>query len=65
VSFNSTSDGLPGVTRSFKSFRAAADEAGMSRIYGGIHWQFDNSDGLELGKQIGEQVAMSHFRAKK
>ena len=65
VSFSSTSDGLPGVTRSFKSFRAAADEAGMSRIYGGIHWQFDNSDGLELGKQIGEQVAMAHFRAKK
>ena len=31
---------LPGVTRSFTSFSAAAEEAGRSRIYGGIHFEF-------------------------
>ncbi len=62
--FSSTSDGLPGVTRSFTGFRAAADEAGISRIYGGIHWSFDNRDGLEMGKQVGEYVSKSYFHSK-
>jgi RHS repeat-associated protein len=54
--FNSGSVGLPNVTRSFTSFDAAAIEAGQSRIYGGIHFQFSNQDGLKLGKQIGDYV---------
>jgi hypothetical protein len=61
VRFSSTSDGLPGVTRSFDSFSAAAEEAGASRIYGGIHWTFDNTDGLACGREIGEFVARRHF----
>src|SRR5262249_57782070 len=35
-------------TRSFDSFDAAAAEAGRSRIYGGIHYTFDNLNGLAL-----------------
>lgn len=31
-----------------------ADEAGMSRIWGGIHYPADHQAGLELGKQVGE-----------
>jgi hypothetical protein len=61
VKFSSTSDGLPGVTRSFDSFSAAAKEAGMSRIYGGIHWEFDNADGLACGREVGEHVARNFF----
>ena len=38
--------------RQFTSFWQAAEEAGMSRIYGGIHFSFDNSVGLELGNQV-------------
>src|SRR5205814_5716655 len=45
VGFTTTSDSLPGVTRSFSSFAAAAKEAGQSRIDGGIYFQFDNVDG--------------------
>jgi hypothetical protein len=56
VRFESASDGLPGVTRKFPGFWAAAEEAGMSRIYGGIHWQFDNTDGLAGGKKVAEHV---------
>src|SRR5262249_7147764 len=40
--FSTTSPGLPNVTRSFTSFQQAAEEAGRSRIYGGIHYQFSN-----------------------
>ncbi len=42
--------------RTFKNFWQAAQEAGQSRIYGGIHFQFDNIAGLALGKAIGQDV---------
>src|SRR5215212_4880042 len=44
------------ITRSFNGFWEAAEEAGASRIYGGIHWSFDNEAGLEAGHSIGEFV---------
>lgn len=57
VAFATTSDGLPGTTRSFRRFSDAAAEAGMSRVYGGIHWQFDNAAGLRCGREIAAAVA--------
>src|SRR5262249_21301961 len=62
VPFTTTSDDLPGVTRSFASFSAAAHEAGRSRIYGGIHWQFDNADGLASGAALGRLVSENFLR---
>jgi len=50
--------GVP--SRSFTSFTQAAAEAGMSRIYGGIHFNFDNVAGLTSGKQLGD-YAVSNF----
>ena len=41
----------------FKSFSAAAAEAAMSRLYGGIHYRFDNEDGLAAGECIGETIS--------
>jgi hypothetical protein len=55
-SFSTTSLGLPGVSRSFASFDAAAEEAGRSRIYGGIHYEFSNQDGLAAGRALAEYV---------
>lgn len=34
-------------------FSAMAEEAGMSRIYGGIHYRSDHVRGLELGREVG------------
>ncbi len=42
--------------RVIKSFRAAAEEAAMSRLYGGIHFRFDNEQGLIVGKKVGELI---------
>ena len=33
---------------------AQADEAAVSRLYGGIHWRSDNEVGLEVGRRIGQ-----------
>ncbi|MBX9784736.1 MAG: vanadium-dependent haloperoxidase [Chitinophagaceae bacterium] len=42
--------------RVIKSFRDAAAEAAMSRLYGGIHYRFDNEQGLVVGKKVGELI---------
>lgn len=50
------------VTRSFTSFTEAAEEAGLSRIYGGIHFDFDNTAGLESGRAVGTYVINALLR---
>lgn len=34
--------------------QAQAEEAALSRLYGGIHYRFDNAIGLELGRAVGQ-----------
>jgi hypothetical protein len=46
--------GLP--TRDYKSFLQAADEAAISRIYGGIHYRQAMEDGTAHGREIGKAV---------
>jgi hypothetical protein len=46
--------GLP--VRSFKSFREAAKEASISRVYAGIHYRFDCDKGNEQGVKVGQIV---------
>jgi membrane-associated phospholipid phosphatase len=56
-----TSDVLPGVIRNFDSYSAAATEAGLSRIYGGVHTRLDHVAGVELGNNVaGFVLAESH-----
>lgn len=47
---------LTGVTRSWPSLSACADEGGISREYGGIHWAADNTEGLRIGRDLGQYV---------
>ena len=56
TAFSTTAYTLPGVTRNFTSFTQAAEEAGRSRIYGGIHYEFTNQAGQQLGQQVGQAV---------
>jgi membrane-associated phospholipid phosphatase len=46
----------PKTTRKFESFDQAANEAGMSRIYGGIHFQFDNVEGQKIGRAVANET---------
>jgi membrane-associated phospholipid phosphatase len=54
--FSVTSSALPGVARSFASFKAAATEAGLSRIYAGVHTRIDHEAGLALGNNVARFV---------
>lgn len=44
------------IERSFTSFRAAAYEAAISRLYGGIHYRAAIENGLEQGECVGKTV---------
>jgi hypothetical protein len=46
----------PQEPRSFDSFNEAAAEAAVSRLYGGIHFTFDNDDGLVSGHCIADKI---------
>lgn len=46
--------GMP--VRSFTSFRQASDEAGISRMYGGIHYRPAVEAGAKEGRALGEHI---------
>jgi hypothetical protein len=54
--FNVTSEVLPGVDRSFTSISAAAEEATLSRTFGGQHFHFDLTTGQRLGREVADFV---------
>jgi len=54
VTFTIGSDGLPGVYRTYDSFSQAAYEAGRSRIYGGIHFEFSDASAIQAGGEIAQ-----------
>lgn len=59
-----THAGLGYPARSFPSFFAAADEAAISRLYGGIHFRSAIANGVEQGKAIGREVGALPFRTR-
>lgn len=50
--------------RSFKSFREAANEASISRLYGGIHYRSALTNGQLQGQKVGDWVLQT-IRARK
>jgi len=48
--------------RSFNSFFDFANEAAISRLYGGIHFRAAIERGLDQGKCIGQAVSAIRFR---
>jgi len=46
----------PLLPRSFRSFTQAEQENGMSRIYQGVHWHFDMTEGAAIGHRVADYV---------
>ena len=63
IRFTTVSEDVPGVSRSDASFSEVAAEAGMSRIYGGIHFMSAKQQGIFSGAMLGAYV-MEHFLEK-
>ncbi len=48
--------------RNFKSFKAAADEAAVSRLYAGIHYRFSIEGGKPQGRCVADKVLALQFK---
>jgi hypothetical protein len=56
LAFSFATDNAPNGPRFYRNALAVAREAGRSRIYQGIHFQFSNVDGRRVGGLIGREV---------
>jgi hypothetical protein len=76
IPFTFTSDELNGLTednegnvrpllpRTFRTLSQAEEENGQSRIYLGIHWSFDKTEGIAQGRRIANYVFANAFRRR-
>ncbi len=64
IRFEHTWEGAGGATRSYVGFTAMADEAANSRIYGGIHFRFDNVAGQSAGRNVANYVFLNFLRPR-
>jgi hypothetical protein len=51
----------PLVARSFSSLSEAEEENGQSRIFLGIHWAFDKTEGIAQGRRVADYVMRNVF----
>lgn len=54
---------VPLPSRTYTSFSSAAIETGISRVYAGIHFMHDVTDGRIVGNQVGYYV-FDNFEAR-
>src|SRR5437660_11901963 len=54
LSFDVTSEVMPGTARSFSRLSSAAREATLSRIFAGVHFRFDLTAGESLGSHVAQ-----------
>jgi hypothetical protein len=53
---------VPGVTLHYTRFSQITDDISDARIYGGIHFRFDQEAGADLGRDIGRYVYKHNLR---
>jgi len=60
--FTVTSDGLPGMTRSFTSFADAVGQVADARVWAGFHYRFSCDDATQLGGEVAAYVEAALMR---
>lgn len=54
----------PLIPRTFNTLSQAEEENGQSRIYLGIHWRFDKTEGIAQGRRVADYVFDHLFQAR-
>lgn len=63
ITFDVSSDEMPGMVRNYTSVYDAMAENGRSRVYLGIHWNFDDIQGQITGMGIADAIFANQFVA--
>ena len=53
---------VPGVVLQYAAFRQITNDVDDARVYGGIHFRFDQEAGAKLGRQVGAYVYRNTLR---
>jgi hypothetical protein len=56
---------VPGVTLHYTTFNQITNDISDARIYGGIHFRFDQEAGADLGRAVGKYVYKHNLRRAK
>jgi len=64
ITFQHTWEGAGGATRSYAGFSAMADEEARARVYGGIHFTFDNVAGQSVGRNVANHIFANLMRPR-
>ena len=56
---------VPGVTLHYTRFKEITNDISDARVYGGIHFRFDQEAGADLGRSIGKYVYTHNLRRAK
>ena len=58
-----TSQAVPDVVLHYTSWEQITDDIDDARIYGGVHFRFDQDSGARLGRQVGSYVLQNTLRS--
>ena len=64
IQFQHTWDGAGGATRSYESFSEMANEEERSRVYGGIHFTFDQVAGQSAGRNVANYIFLNFMKPR-
>jgi hypothetical protein len=57
-----TAPTLPGIVLNYTDFGQICDDIDDARVYGGIHFRFDQEAGAHQGKMVGNYIVTHHLR---
>jgi len=53
---------VPGISFQYTTFNQITNDISDARVYGGIHFRFDQEAGADLGRAIGAYVYKQNLR---
>ena len=58
-----TNPGLPGIVLDYTAWEEITNDIDDARIYGGIHFRFDQEAGAHQGRQVGRYILRNYLRS--
>jgi hypothetical protein len=54
-----------GITLTYRTLREITEDISDARVYGGIHFRFDQDEGAEQGRRLGEYIVRHYLRPQR